>query len=251
MNLDIRGMDLNSTRCPVCDDALETAQHLFIDCKIARNLWVMIQKWWLITPKDLQSLIFWSNLTSLPDRLKSCFDAIIQSTTWIIWRYRNRLLIEKKSDKKRLEDIPVVREFPEVFPEDLPGLPPICQVEFQIDLIPGAAPVARAPYRFAPSEMQELSNQLQELADKVLFIDEILIYSRNEEEHANHLRIVTPPKSGSSGMSHPVRRALSSRLRLQHLRKGRVQRKDSDISSGIGLHVPKYTQLLAESSNEL
>ncbi|GJW88135.1 putative reverse transcriptase domain-containing protein [Tanacetum coccineum] len=73
---------------------------------------------------------------------------------------------EKKSDEKRLEDIPVVREFPEVFPEDLPGLPPVRQVEFQIDLIPGATPVARAPYRLAPSEMQELSNQLQELADR-------------------------------------------------------------------------------------
>ncbi|GJX14974.1 reverse transcriptase domain-containing protein [Tanacetum coccineum] len=69
-------------------------------------------------------------------------------------------VMEKKSDEKRLEDIPVVREFPEVFPEDLPGLPPVRQVEFQIDLILGAAPVARAPYRLAPSEMQELSNQL-------------------------------------------------------------------------------------------
>nr|GEY68667.1 putative reverse transcriptase domain-containing protein [Tanacetum cinerariifolium] len=49
---------------------------------------------------------------------------------------------------------------------ELPGLPPVRQVEFQIDLIPGAAPVARAPYRLAPSEMQELSNQLQELADR-------------------------------------------------------------------------------------
>ncbi|GJW41680.1 putative reverse transcriptase domain-containing protein [Tanacetum coccineum] len=75
-------------------------------------------------------------------------------------------VMEKKSDEKRLEDIPVVREFPEVFPEDLPGLPPVRQVEFQIDLIPGAAPVARAPYRLAPSEMQELSNQLQELAGR-------------------------------------------------------------------------------------
>ncbi|GJT58370.1 putative reverse transcriptase domain-containing protein [Tanacetum coccineum] len=75
-------------------------------------------------------------------------------------------IMEKKSDEKRLEDIPVVREFLEVFPEDLPGLPPVRQVEFQIDLIPGATPVARAPYRLAPSEMQELSNQLQELADR-------------------------------------------------------------------------------------
>ncbi|GJT39758.1 putative reverse transcriptase domain-containing protein [Tanacetum coccineum] len=74
--------------------------------------------------------------------------------------------MEKKSDEKRLEDIPVVKEFPDVFPEDLPGLPPVRQVEFQIDLIPGAAPVARTPYRLAPSEMQELSNQLQELTDR-------------------------------------------------------------------------------------
>ncbi|GJU95793.1 putative reverse transcriptase domain-containing protein [Tanacetum coccineum] len=75
-------------------------------------------------------------------------------------------VMEKKSDEKRLEDIPVVREFPEVFPEDLPGLPPVRQVEFQIDLTPGAMPVARAPYRLAPLEMHELSNQLQELADR-------------------------------------------------------------------------------------
>ncbi|GJV42958.1 putative reverse transcriptase domain-containing protein [Tanacetum coccineum] len=71
-----------------------------------------------------------------------------------------------KSKKKRLEDVPIVRDFPEVFPEDLPGLPLTRQVEFQIDLIPGAALVARAPYRLAPSEMKELSDQLQELCDK-------------------------------------------------------------------------------------
>ncbi|GJU03181.1 reverse transcriptase domain-containing protein [Tanacetum coccineum] len=55
-------------------------------------------------------------------------------------------VMEKKSDERRLEDILVVREFLEVFPEDLPGLPLVRQVEFQIDLMPGAAPVARAPY---------------------------------------------------------------------------------------------------------
>ncbi|GJS61479.1 putative reverse transcriptase domain-containing protein [Tanacetum coccineum] len=73
---------------------------------------------------------------------------------------------EQESKEKRLEDVPVVRDFPEVFPEDLPGLPPPRQVEFRIDLIPGAAPVARAPYRLAPSEMKELSKQLQELSEK-------------------------------------------------------------------------------------
>ncbi|GJY00858.1 reverse transcriptase domain-containing protein [Tanacetum coccineum] len=74
--------------------------------------------------------------------------------------------MEKKSGEKRLEDILVVREFPEVFPKNIPGLPPVRQVEFQINLTPRVAPVARAPYRLAPSEMQELSDQLQELADQ-------------------------------------------------------------------------------------
>nr|GEZ92387.1 putative reverse transcriptase domain-containing protein [Tanacetum cinerariifolium] len=55
---------------------------------------------------------------------------------------------EDKSEEKRLEDVPIVREFPKVFPEDLPGLPPARQVEFQINLVPGAAPVARAPVKF-------------------------------------------------------------------------------------------------------
>ncbi|GJW05478.1 putative reverse transcriptase domain-containing protein [Tanacetum coccineum] len=71
-----------------------------------------------------------------------------------------------KSKKKQLEEVPIVKNFPEVFPEDLPGLPPTRQVEFHIDLVPGAAPVARAPYRLAPSEMKELADQLQELSDK-------------------------------------------------------------------------------------
>ncbi|GJW55515.1 putative reverse transcriptase domain-containing protein, partial [Tanacetum coccineum] len=127
-----------------------------------------------------------------------------------------------KSGEKRLKDVPIVQEFPEVFPKDLPGLPPTRQVEFQIDLIPGDAPVARAPYRLAPSEMKELSEQLlaiglssltssgrrysedrfQELLwslrvckpylDKfvIVFIDDILIYSKNKEEHEEHLRLI-------------------------------------------------------------
>nr|GEY25515.1 retrotransposon protein, putative, Ty3-gypsy subclass [Tanacetum cinerariifolium] len=73
---------------------------------------------------------------------------------------------EDKSEGKQLEDVPVIRNYPKVFSEDLPGLPPAWPVEFQIDLIPGAAPVARA-YRLAPSEMKELSEKLQELYEKV------------------------------------------------------------------------------------
>ncbi|GKG23500.1 hypothetical protein Tco_0391536 [Tanacetum coccineum] len=63
---------------------------------------------------------------------------------------------EDKSDGKQLKDVPIVRDFSEVFPENLSGLPLARPVEFQIDLIPGAAPVARAPYRLAPSKMKEL-----------------------------------------------------------------------------------------------
>ncbi|GKC99691.1 putative reverse transcriptase domain-containing protein, partial [Tanacetum coccineum] len=62
---------------------------------------------------------------------------------------------------KRLEDVPVVQEFPEVFLEDLPGIPPTRQVEFRINLVPGTTTIARAPYRLAPSEMKELAEQLR------------------------------------------------------------------------------------------
>nr|GFA88953.1 hypothetical protein [Tanacetum cinerariifolium] len=71
-----------------------------------------------------------------------------------------------KSKGKQLKDVPIVRDFSGVFPEDFLGLPLARPVEFQIDLIPGAALVARAPYRLAPFEMKELLKQLQELSDK-------------------------------------------------------------------------------------
>nr|GEW10298.1 putative reverse transcriptase domain-containing protein [Tanacetum cinerariifolium] len=73
---------------------------------------------------------------------------------------------EAKSKEKRLEDVPIVIDFPKVFPKDLSGIPPARQIEFQINLVPGVATVARAPYRPAPSEMKELVEQLQELSDK-------------------------------------------------------------------------------------
>ncbi|GJT77391.1 putative reverse transcriptase domain-containing protein [Tanacetum coccineum] len=73
---------------------------------------------------------------------------------------------EKEPTEKRLEYVPVIRDFFEVFPDDLPGLPHPRQVEFKIDLVLGTTPVARAPYRLAPSEIKELSDQLQELSKK-------------------------------------------------------------------------------------
>ncbi|KAI3727551.1 hypothetical protein L6452_16167 [Arctium lappa] len=75
-------------------------------------------------------------------------------------------VVDAKKEYKSVEDVEVVQDFPDVFPEDLPGLPPERQVEFQIDLTPGAAPIARAPYRLAPAEMKEMMAQLQELLEK-------------------------------------------------------------------------------------
>ncbi|XP_023758050.1 uncharacterized protein LOC111906527 [Lactuca sativa] len=69
-------------------------------------------------------------------------------------------VVERESETKQLKEILVAQNYPEVFQEELPGLPPHRQVEFQINLIPEEAPVAKAPYRLAPSEMQELSGQL-------------------------------------------------------------------------------------------
>nr|GEY76286.1 putative reverse transcriptase domain-containing protein [Tanacetum cinerariifolium] len=94
---------------------------------------------------------------------KYCLRGEIKKLEVELWNLKT---IKDKSEEKRLENVPIVRDFSEVFPKDLRGLPLTRQVEFQIDLIPGAAPVARAPYRLAPFEMKELSNQLQKLSDK-------------------------------------------------------------------------------------
>ncbi|GJT31158.1 putative reverse transcriptase domain-containing protein [Tanacetum coccineum] len=76
------------------------------------------------------------------------------------------LVTEKVPKEKCLEDVPIILDFPEVFPDDLPGLLPPRQVEFRIELVLGAAPIARAPYCLAPSELKELSDQLKELSEK-------------------------------------------------------------------------------------
>ncbi|KAK9065033.1 hypothetical protein SSX86_016416 [Deinandra increscens subsp. villosa] len=78
------------------------------------------------------------------------------------------LAVIRDSSKEghNLDEQPVVKEFPDVFPEELPGLPPEREVEFTIELLPGAEPISKAPYRMAPLELQELKEQLQELLDR-------------------------------------------------------------------------------------
>ena len=70
--------------------------------------------------------------------------------------------------KPLLCDIPIVCEFPDVFPDELPGLPPDRDVEFRIELVLGIAPISRRPHRMPPNELAELKIQLQELLDKGL-----------------------------------------------------------------------------------
>nr|GFA04733.1 reverse transcriptase domain-containing protein [Tanacetum cinerariifolium] len=97
------------------------------------------------------------------------FDVII-GMDWLVKHDNNsRRFFNKhmsKSKEKRMEDVPVIHNFHEVFPEELPGLPSLKQVEFQINLVARAALVVRASYRLAPSEMKELSVQLQKLLEK-------------------------------------------------------------------------------------
>ncbi|GJS59061.1 putative reverse transcriptase domain-containing protein [Tanacetum coccineum] len=103
-----------------------------------------------------------------------CMDSLVKYQAIIVCAKKIILFLanittketENKSEKKRTLRTYVVQYIPKLFPEDLSGLPPTRQVEFQIDLIPGAAPVAWVPYRLAPSEMKELSEQLKELSDK-------------------------------------------------------------------------------------
>ncbi|GJT43543.1 putative reverse transcriptase domain-containing protein [Tanacetum coccineum] len=141
--------------------------------------------------------------------------------------------VEDKSEGKRLEDVPIVQNFPEVFPEDLPGLPPTRQVEFQIDLVPGAAlskgqfyskidlrsgyhqlrvreeDIPKTAFRTryghyefqvmpfgltnAPAVFMDLMNRVcKPYLDKfvIVFIDDILIYSKSKQEHEKHLKII-------------------------------------------------------------
>nr|GEW76257.1 hypothetical protein [Tanacetum cinerariifolium] len=133
-----------------------------------------------------------------------------------------RLLRSAKASDKKQREIFVVRDFLKVFLDDLSGLPPLWEIEFQIELIPRVVPIAKSPYHLAPSELEELSRQLKELQEKelnkstgknryplleiddlfdqlqgpyldkfmIVFIDDVLIYSKTQEEYVEYLRLV-------------------------------------------------------------
>ena len=76
------------------------------------------------------------------------------------------VILDSKRGQVDVEKIPVLREFPDVFPEELPGIPLEIEVDLAIEIVPGTIPMSRAPYKMAPTELKELKSQLQELLDK-------------------------------------------------------------------------------------
>ncbi|XP_077242572.1 uncharacterized protein LOC143883095 [Tasmannia lanceolata] len=75
-------------------------------------------------------------------------------------------VVDTSKKKMKLEDVPIVQKYVDVFPDDLPGPPPDRELEFSIKLVPGANPISKRPYQMAPIELEELKKQLQELLDK-------------------------------------------------------------------------------------
>ncbi|XP_048140754.1 uncharacterized protein LOC125316460 [Rhodamnia argentea] len=106
-------------------------------------------------------------------------------------------VVDTSVGETELENIVVVCEFLDVFPEELPGLPPEREIEFVMELAPGMKPISKAPCRMVLSKLKELKVQMQELVFKelldrfiIVFIDDILVYSKSSEDHEQHPRIV-------------------------------------------------------------
>ncbi|XP_070017395.1 uncharacterized protein [Nicotiana sylvestris] len=103
-------------------------------------------------------------------------------------------IADTNAEAPSLESVLVVNEFSDVFPDELPGISPNREIDFGIDVMLGTEPISIPPYRMAPTELKELKEQLEDLLEKdsfvIVFIDDILVYSRSQEYHDNHLREV-------------------------------------------------------------
>ncbi|GJX75160.1 putative RNA-directed DNA polymerase, partial [Tanacetum coccineum] len=92
VNLDNRGIDLDSIRCPVCDNDLETEEHILMKCDIAKSVWNDVLKWWNIRNVQLETLndlLSLASRTTLSNTLLAVFDAVVNSAVWVLWRFRN------------------------------------------------------------------------------------------------------------------------------------------------------------------
>ncbi|GJQ95939.1 putative reverse transcriptase domain-containing protein [Tanacetum coccineum] len=141
------------------------------DGKWPNIVWKLCYEKYIRVPYGNDMLIIQGKISGIKNESRLEVISSIRTQKYIDQRCQVFLIQMMKKEEteipeRRIKDVPVIRNFPEVFPEDLPGLPPTRQVEFNIELIPGAAPVARAPYRLAPAKMKELAEQLKELFDK-------------------------------------------------------------------------------------
>ncbi|GKC56537.1 RNA-directed DNA polymerase, eukaryota, reverse transcriptase zinc-binding domain protein, partial [Tanacetum coccineum] len=104
-NLDYRGIDLDSVRCPMCDDAIETEDHIFVSCPIAKDTWKCIADWWNIPNITIANLLEGLNLAdTVPITAASIsfFDVVVQTTHWLLWRFRNNTTFATKRPNKQL-----------------------------------------------------------------------------------------------------------------------------------------------------
>ena len=100
------------------------------------------------------------------------FISAVKARKWLTsgcTSYLASVVDRTKKGKDELQDVPVVNEFVIVFPKNLPSLPPNSDVTFEIEVLPGTAPISKAPYQMAPAELKELQTQLQDLLDKGFF----------------------------------------------------------------------------------
>ncbi|XP_076958702.1 uncharacterized protein LOC143634546 [Bidens hawaiensis] len=128
---------------------------------------VCFEKFLRIPLKNGRILNVFGDTPTYKLNLMSCF----QARCYLLKKYVAfvALVVDKEHKENKISDIPILRNFPDDFPDDVSGIPPTRQVEFRIELILGANPISKAPYRLAPSEMQELLSQLQEISDKGFF----------------------------------------------------------------------------------